>query len=623
MPDNLIPGEEEPEDELRAMRAADIEIDIPGSRARGPVTDEPAYVPPAYEDDGEDDEYFEETYAPRLALPWFDHLWGLLLGLAGLLLVVLTYQGIGWSWDEAYYFEPSRLAAEFVQEIIDPTNTRAEMFGAAKINQYWTSIHECPAFAKLLIGYSDHLFSGLIDRMTALRLPSAVAFGLTLYLLYLLATVYYGRFAGFAVVIIYCTMPRVFGHAHFACTETPLNFILILALYCFLRGLTSTSWAVIWGIVFGLALNTKINAILLPAILLPWALVYARRRSVNNLYAMLFLAPLVWILTWPWLWHDTLLKILNYVAFFAQHQETAVYYLGQKWGYGGLAAPWHYPLAMIAVTTPVLSLLLIIGGAIRAVLRPRLEPHGLLFIWYALVMLAIASRPSAPKYDGIRLFLAAMPILALLAAAGCAKLMVVFSDDQVSEGSRLSWRSLAGSVIMVALLTAGAISLVYSAPGYLSYYNIVVGGIHGAADDFGFETTYWADAVNEDVIEYMNETLPSGARVKPLAMHGLVFGHYRDVFELLRPDIQFPAEPPFDIHIVQHRRGMFASAEKWFTERVPPSRVFRFRGVPMISFYDRPSPRMPAPVELPEINADKATNPTTTLSTPSPAEAGQ
>src|SRR5690606_9593528 len=73
-----------------------------------------------------------------------------------------------------------------------------------------------------------------LDPLTAMRLPTALLFGLTVGFLFLLGTREYGRMGGFAASLFYVLMPRVFGHAHMAASETALAFAIVATVWFFL-----------------------------------------------------------------------------------------------------------------------------------------------------------------------------------------------------------------------------------------------------------------------------------------------------------------------------------------------------------------------------------------------------
>jgi len=334
------------------------------------------------------------------------------LALVATLSVLFTYGGrggVGYSWDEAYYYWPAQGTVDWLGAFM--TNP-SEAVSSEAIDRLWAGsldpasgrpvgIIELPSVVKWAMGLSWVFTRGWWgepwNELRALRLPAALAFGVSVFLIYLLTLNSYRRRAAIIAVIAFVTMPRVFGHAHIAATETIFNAVVLLAIYCYFRGLHSPWWAVLFGIAFGIALDTKINAVLLAPVLLIWGHAFHRRRYANNFFAMVFVAPVVWIALWPWLWHDTLSRLLDYFHFFSLHQQTAVWYLGKQYGYGRENAPWHYPILMTLVTVPLPVLVLSIVGLARTAVHCRWEYRGILFTAYAGLVLVHASLPGSPK----------------------------------------------------------------------------------------------------------------------------------------------------------------------------------------------------------------------------------
>lgn len=531
---------------------------------------------------------------------WIRFFWGflpLIIFITGFASVLFSQDSVGYAWDEAYYYEPSLKAADWLTEVLRGN----QPFDAKTIDEYWANgktgpdamgfgYTEHPSFQKLLCGISLRIFKDPLNHIFAMRLPIAIMFGMTLSLLYLLGRRAWGPVPGLVGVVLYATMPRIFGHAHFTSMETPLVFMTIMVVFCYLRGLDSAAWAVLTGVVFGLLLDTKINGFFLPIPLVIWSHLYARNRYVNNLFSMLVLGPLVMVLAWPWLWHDTVVRLMQYLAFHAVHQKTALYFMGVKWGYGGPDVPWFYPLVMIAVTVPLSGLFLITWGILRVLHRPHRRPMGALFLFCALVNLAVACAPSTPRYDGVRLFLPVFPFLALLGGDGTVALIRIMERmmhrlSYAEHRARRILRTLATAIFIIVLLEGGSALWRYH-PYELSYFNPVVGGLKGAQAR-GFETTYWGEAVNRDVVTALNN-LPNGSRVKPLALHELCLMQQQE-WGLIKTDLIFNGPPPYDYHLLQFRRGFFANIETLLADsgRYKPLKIWGRWGVPLVALYPR------------------------------------
>ena len=105
---------------------------------------------------------------------------------------------------------------------------------------------------------------------------------------------------------------------------------------------------------------------------------------------------------------------------------------------------------------------------------------------------------AAPVYDGARLFLVSCPLWAILIG-------VAFSGA-------LGYANKKRSKLLRTALFAGfalqSIGTLTSAPYYLSYYNIAVGGTAGA-NSLGMERSYWGEAATKSFWE----KVPMGSTV--------------------------------------------------------------------------------------------------------------
>lgn len=496
--------------------------------------------------------------------------------------VMLTQSGVGYAWDEAYYYEPSKKAGEWLLRLFAEPREAA---GREAIETYWAERSEHPSFHKLLTGVSLLLLEERWDPILAMRLPAAVLFGGALVLIYLTGLRLWDAPSGLIAAVAYAAMPRIFGHAHFSSMETPLNFSLLLTLYCYIRGLSSVPWAAGCGAAFGLLLATKINAFFLFPPLLLWGQIFARRQQINNLFAMMTLGPVCFVLAWPWLWHETPVRILEYLQFHATHQQTALYFMGRRWGYGGENAPWFYPSVMLGATLPIGVMLLTVLGGVLGLVRLRSRRLPLLILLIGFVMWGVASAPSTPKYDGIRLFLPLFPCLALLAGGGGSAILNLTRWAGSRQAHARHEVTIMACVLVFALAAEGAWGVYRAHPYYLSYFNPLVGGVAGA-EARGFEVTYWGEAVNAEVIDAMNRLIPDGENVRVLALHELCFLQLQQ-WGKLKPSLDITAAPPYYAHLLLHRKGFYGRPERALVEGEGFEPLIRWSkdGVPMVTLY--------------------------------------
>ncbi|MCX7766672.1 MAG: glycosyltransferase family 39 protein, partial [Candidatus Sumerlaeia bacterium] len=161
--------------------------------------------------------------------------------------VLLTISAVGFSWDEAYYYEPAKAAVDWLQNFFSNPITSARK---DSVDYAFAEVNELPAVCKFALGLSQRLFADIFGEFFSMRVAPAIAFALALVLIYLIGFNIGGRIVAIAGVIFYGLMPRVFGHAHIAATESLANFTILLTTWLFLKSVDSnrTLWAIFCAI---------------------------------------------------------------------------------------------------------------------------------------------------------------------------------------------------------------------------------------------------------------------------------------------------------------------------------------------------------------------------------------
>ncbi|MBX3452563.1 MAG: glycosyltransferase family 39 protein [Planctomycetaceae bacterium] len=345
------------------------------------------------------------------------------------------------------------------------------------------------------------------------RTGSVIAFVLTLLLVGAWGRRLAGPGAGLFAALAYASLPRAVGHSEIAALESILNLTWLVALAT-VAGLAAREsapprmrFAAAAGVTLGLALLTKIQAIFLGPIVVLWWLVRWRARGLASLAVWGITGWMVFFLGWPWLWIDPVNHIARYLGRTVDRATLHVYYLGQVWPDTGV--PWHYPLVMLAATTPVLILGTALGAAIRFWRMPRTDSDmrgsgevALLALAIA-VPLAIFSMPGVAVYDGIRLFLVVLPPLAILSGAGLAWLEEWLTNR---VGRKRAVPAIWG------LLVCSSFWTIWSWPFGLSAYGEMTGGPPGASW-MGLEQDYWSTGIDRTLLEETTRRLPEGSTV--------------------------------------------------------------------------------------------------------------
>ncbi|MEM2091860.1 MAG: glycosyltransferase family 39 protein [Candidatus Bathyarchaeia archaeon] len=418
---------------------------------------------------------------------------------------IINLDNPGLTWDEPAYIEAGRI---YVDGML-----KSQIFSIS----IWRVNWEHPPIAKYLIGLSLHVLEPLgFSEVAAARVPNTILGSLTCLLLYLFLHDTYGESVSILASLLLSCLPNFFAHSRYAALDAPETFFIVFSLYAFKKWTRTGKmrWMLTSAVLCGLALAVKISAISLLPIILAWFLIRYHRRikvaflkSLFSLIFFLLLAFTFFFLSWPLLWIDPG-SIIEYLNFHLHHFNIPVYYLGEV----HQRAPWHYPFIMLSVTTPVSILLVAIIGifyALKDVFRHKTEANEisiLLFIWLMLTLLRVSA---SYGYDGVRLFLDALPAFSSLAAIGVSQL-----NSFLSRFSRVSKR-VTFYLLSILLITSEIYACAITHPYETSYYNELViasGGVNL------FEKTYWGE-VYKEVVEWLENKAPGAKVVVPIAPH--------------------------------------------------------------------------------------------------------
>lgn len=442
---------------------------------------------------------------------------GLILGLVAFATILATLGDVGVTWDEPLYIKAARGYMTWLgvlkQELLQGRPLAA--FQDAVIVEHWM-IHPTlelhPPFGKFLSGLSWAALRGLLGAISAHRVSNAALFSLLVAMVYWMVAGAYDTVSGVFAALSLMLMPRMFLHAHLANIDTTVAITWFLAMYLFwrYRGGRNMLQVLAIGVAFGLALATKMNAILLPVVWFLWLAFFDRDwRQVIRLAGIGITGLAVFIVTWPWLYHDTMNRLVYYLLMASRFKDRPQYYLGQLASH----VPWHYPFVITVAVVPLAIVVMAVIGAYRVMRRKPADPTGYLLLLNLAVPLLVAATPFQAAYSGERHFIPAYPYLACLAGMGFGHVMTLLigaAERLHDRMNRLALRSaIAG--LLALLLVPAAVAIARIHPYELSYYSEVVGGLPGATR-MGFETTFWCESYR-DALPYLNMSVERGASV--------------------------------------------------------------------------------------------------------------
>jgi 4-amino-4-deoxy-L-arabinose transferase-like glycosyltransferase len=413
-------------------------------------------------------------------------------------LLLATSGSLGFMRDEGFYFGAARSYGAWFELL---WNSPGEALSPAVVDRYWAVNHEHPALIKSLFALSNRWFSGVFSETSgSFRFPAMALSSLAVALTFVWGRRVLGRAGGLVAALSFAFMPHVFFHAHLACFDLPVAALWLATSYVYVRSLESKhrGWLLAAGVAYGLLLDTKHNSWIFPfALLLHFALTeglpllrdVARgaawwRRLPLAWLSMGILGPVVFFALWPWLWHDTALRLREYVAFHTGHEYYNMEFLGRT--YWKPPMPRGYAWLMTLGTVPLVTLVLALVGGVAAA-RKAAENRRVYAFWAVSIAMSYAPWLSSgtPIFGGTKHWMTAYPFLALFAGLGFTRVVAAVRTFKPR------WPSTAvGAACAACVLLGPLVMTLHAHPFGLSAYTPLVGGAPGAAS-LGLNRTFW------------------------------------------------------------------------------------------------------------------------------------
>ncbi len=407
--------------------------------------------------------------------------------------------GPGLTLDESFNLEQGVYLVESLRKhgplIFTPAAVR-EVFGSPRY------LPDHPPLGRLLLGFAHEWTGWMIPgaesspfHVPAARLGACLALAALVYGMSEWAGRAWGLPTAAASAVFLLLMPQFVGHARLATLETATCLAWFAALLPFLVWWTGdeppgTARACFSGVPFGLLMLTKMQGVLLPPLIVVWALWRFRRRAIRPLMVWCLAGGCVFFAAWPWLWLDPLTHTLQYLGRASRRPELYVWYLGER--FADRQVPWHFPFVMTLITVPAY----VLTGIVSRLSAGVLDRTEQLLLASALWPLLVFALPGTPVYDGTRLFLCIMPALAILAARGfCLGVFRLLAARRNPAGAPCSRWIPVAVLLTLAVLARAATSGAVLNPCAISEYGDIIGGARGAAR-LGMEASYWGEGLN-------------------------------------------------------------------------------------------------------------------------------
>jgi hypothetical protein len=329
-------------------------------------------------------------------------------------------------------------------------------------------------------------------------------------------------------------------------------------------------WIVLFGVLAGCAMDTKLTGWFWPLPFLAWTLIERDKRGGWTLAIGGLIAAATLYVLCPPFWGQPISGVSRFLASNLSRATTIqipALFLGRVYMTPRESLPWYNTLVWTIFIVPVGFLALALLGAWRTLRLARSESFGLLVLVNWAFFLILRALPQSPGHDAERQFLPAFGCLALAAGLGAAELM---------QRSRRWGRAIIGASVL-----EGAMSIALMMPVPLSYYSPVVGGLPGATK-LGMEPTYYWDALTDDALRWLNEHTPEGERVSFATNPTSWF--YLQRTGRLKARFYVPWERgEVAWYVVQNRAGSLSPLDRALIARMGPKCVIVEKwGVPLI-----------------------------------------
>src|SRR5262245_19959007 len=242
-----------------------------------------------------------------------------------------------------------------------------------------------------------------------------------------------------------------------------------------------------------------------------------------------------------------------------------VQFLGTTYVTPKQSLPWYNTIVWTLFVTPI-GFLAIAGAGIGVALRNwREESLGILLAGHWLFLMILRAMPHTPGHDGVRLFLPAFGVLALLGGLGAQRLV-----------ARYGWWAKGA---IAAALMEGVITITVMMPVPLSYFSPIVGGLPGATK-LGMEPTYYWDALSPEARRWLAEN-PLPGRTFAFRGWTTCWLYLRRTGDLPRRLAPVDGESPQWV-ILQNRPGAFSDDDRALVEQGRPAFTVKKLGIDLI-----------------------------------------
>lgn len=414
---------------------------------------------------------------------------------------LLTFQDYGMSWDEPLFYDyADSIRLAYTPQAYAPGFDFYQVFGKSPEDH---KIYG-PAYLLLARPIQQTLVTIFhTDMASAWHLVNFLTFQVGLFAFFSLARRWLAPWPAAVASAFMAWQPVFWGHAFINPKDAPFMVLFLCALVLGLGFVDrisqpeKISWPnlLLAALALGLASATRVIGPLAGVLVLVYFFLKMNRRAIPYLALYGFVAVIVMLVFWPYLWADPINRLLEVLKHMSNNPtELAVLFDSQIFRANEMPRRYLPQVFAMTLTEPTWILFLLgIGLAIRQALLKKIDwraPAVVLGLFVLMLAYLLYNKPSV--YDGFRHFLFIMPPVFIMAS-------FVFEWLWQKVKPTL-WTGL-----VIAVLLPGVVGIARLHPYEYAYYNQFVGGVGKAYRVF--ETEYWLTCYKE-AIEWTRNNEP-------------------------------------------------------------------------------------------------------------------
>lgn len=431
---------------------------------------------------------------------------------------LLAYNDYGISWDEPYSRKNGLVSCKFILQTFFPKRLERypDIAAAPNLNEYvdrdYGVAFEVPL---IIIEKAFGLGEEHSEEVYRLRhLCTFVFFFIAVSFFYLTALQQSGnRWMALLGCLMLVVSPRIFADSFYNDKDLALLSAFIIATYFLVRYLDRKTFnAAVWfAFTSAIAIDIRILGVVLPCVatgFVLWDLITRHRRQelvgiIGSYLLYLALTAGFVIAFCPYLWMHSIEHFLEIFHNMSKFRWVgSVLYMGERIPVTEL--PWHYIPVWIAITTPIMYLVLFVVGtartlmnAVRSGWRLYLTPqqrNDLVFLSIFSLPIAAVIALHAVLYDAWRQMFFVYGAFIMLALVGI---------EQISHWTKSVRKSKRrGGVLMMTVLTVNLVTTLLFMVRYHPNQNVYFNSVAGKKVADRFELDYWGLSYRQ-ALEYV------------------------------------------------------------------------------------------------------------------------